>query len=106
MAPYPYGGEGFAPPSGPTPISGAPASFTSSLEQSHVVSRKTVPMSNREAATQPAGMTRTRQTAASETVIKKGTTKQQSSTTEDVIETDTSTVVETYSVPTSDQEVR
>ena len=63
-------------------------------------------MSNEEAASQPAGTTRSCQTASSETVTQKGKIKKQTSTTEEVIETDTSTVVETYSVPSSDQEIR
>ena len=63
-------------------------------------------MSDREVAMQPAGTTRSRQTASSETVIKKGKIKKQTSSTEEVIETDTSTVVDTISVPTSDQEAR
>jgi hypothetical protein len=97
-----YGEAAIAPP----PASNAPADYSSSLHQSNVVSRQNVPISDEQAASQRAGTTRTRQTASSETVIKNGKIKKQTSTTEEIIETDTSTVVETYSVPSSDQEIR
>jgi hypothetical protein len=97
-----YGDAAIAPP----PPSSAPAKYTSSLHQTHVVSRQNVPISNEQAASQRAGTTRTRQTDSSETVTKKGQIKKQTSTTEEIIETDTSTVVDTYSVPSSDQEIR
>jgi hypothetical protein len=97
-----YGDAAIAPP----PPSSAPANYSSSLHQSQVVSRQNVPISDEQAASQRAGTTRTRQTASSESVIKNGKIKKQTSTTEEIIETDTSTVVETYSVPSSDQEIR
>jgi hypothetical protein len=97
-----YGDAAIAPP----PPSSAPANYSSSLHQSQVVSRQNVPISDEQAASQRAGTTRTRQTASSESVIKNGKIKKQTSTTEEIIETDTSTVVETYSIPSSDQEIR
>ena len=97
-----YGDAAIAPP----PPSSAPANYSSSLHQSQVVSRQNVPISDEQAASQRAGTTRTRQTSSSETVAKHGKIKKQTSTTEEIIETDTSTVVETYSVPSSDQEIR
>ena len=97
-----YGDAAVAPP----PASSAPANYTSSLHQSQVVSRQNVPISDEQAASQRAGTTRTRQTDSSETVTKHGKIKKQTSTTEEIIETDTSTVVDTYSVPSSDQEIR
>ena len=97
-----YGEAGIAPP----PPSGTPVNYTSSLHQSQVVSRQNVPISDEQAASQRAGTTRTRQTDSSESVIKKGKIKKQTSTTEEIIETDTSTVVDTYSVPTSDQDAK
>lgn len=105
---YPYGGEGFAPPTAlqPAAIGGAPANYTSSLHQTNLVARQNVPISDEQAASQRPGTTQSRQTASSETVITKGKIKKQTSTTEDVIETDTSTVVDTFSVPTSDQDAR
>jgi hypothetical protein len=108
LRPYPYGGEGFAPPTAyqPAAIGGAPANYTSSLHQTNLVARQNVPFSDEEASPQRPGTTQSRQTASSETVIKKGKLKKQTSTTEDVIETDTSTVVDTFSVPTSDQDAR
>lgn len=90
----------------PPPVSSAPANYSSSLHQTNVVSRQNVPISDEQAASQRAGTTRTRQTDSSETVAKHGKIKKQTSTTEEIIETDTSTVVETYSVPSSDQEIR
>jgi hypothetical protein len=97
-----YGDAAIAPP----PVSSAPANYSSSLHQSQVVSRQNVPISDEQAASQRAGTTRTRQISSSETVTKRGKIKKQTSTTEEIIETDTSTVVETYSVPSSDQEIR
>ena len=97
-----HGDAAIAPP----PPSSAPANYSSSLHQTNVVSRQNVPISDEQAASQRAGTTRTRQTASSETVIKNGKIKKQTSTTEEIIETDTSTVVDTYSVPSSDQEIR
>jgi hypothetical protein len=97
-----HGDAAIAPP----PASSAPANYSSSLHQSQVVSRQNVPISDEQAASQRAGTTRTRQTSSSETVAKHGKIKKQTSTTEEIIETDTSTVVETYSVPSSDQEIR
>ena len=108
ISPYPYSGDGFAPPTayGAATTGGAPADYSSSLHQTNVVSRQNVPISDEQAASQRAGTTRTRQTDSSETVTKRGKIKKQTSTTEEIIETDTSTVVETYSVPTSDQDAR
>ena len=108
LRPYPYGGEGFAPPTAfqPAAIGGAPANYTSSLHQTNVVARQNVPISDEQAASQRPGTTQSRQTASSETVIKKGKIKKQTSTTEELVETDTSTVVDTFSVPTSDQDAR
>lgn len=97
-----YGDAAIAPP----PASSAPANYSSSLHQTHVVSRQNVPISDEQAASQRAGTTRTRQTDSSETVTKHGKIKKQTSTTEEIIETDTSTVVDTYSVPTSDEDAR
>lgn len=108
LRPYPYGGEGIAPPAvyQPTAIGGAPANYTSSLHQTNLVARQNVPFSDEEAASQRPGTTQSRQTASSETVIKKGKIKKQTSTIEEILETDTSTVVDTFSVPTSDQDAR
>ena len=81
-------------------------SYSSYRNDSKVMGRQVVPMSDEQADSQRPGTTQSRQTASSETVIKKGKIKKQTSTTEDVIETDTSTVVDTFSVPTSDQDAR
>jgi hypothetical protein len=92
-----YGNAAIAPP----PVSSAPAKYTSSLHQTHVVSRQNVPISDEQAASQRAGTTRTRQTASSETVIKNGKIKKQTSTTEEIIKTDPSKVI-----PASDEDAR
>jgi hypothetical protein len=97
-----YGDAAIAPP----PVSSTPANYSSSLHQSQVVSRQNVPISDEQAASQRPGTTQSRQTGSSETMIKKGKIKKQTSTTEEVVETDTSTVVDTFSVPTSDQDAR
>jgi hypothetical protein len=102
LPPSYYGAAAIAPP----PVSSTPANYSSSLHQSQVVSRQNVPISDEQAASQRPGTTQSRQTGSSETMIKKGKIKKQTSTTEEVVETDTSTVVDTFSVPTSDQDAR
>ncbi len=108
LRPYPYGGEGFAPHTAyqPAAIGGAPANYTSSLHQTNLVARQNIPVSDEQAASQRPGTTQSRQTGSSETVIKKGKIKKQTITTAEVMETDTSTVVDTFSVPTSDQDAK
>lgn len=108
LRPYPHGGEGFAPPTAfqPAAIGGAPANYTSSLHQTNLVARQNVPISDEQAASQRPGTTQSRETGLSETVIKKGKIKKQTTTNEEIIESDTSTVVDTFSVPTSDQDAR
>jgi hypothetical protein len=81
------------------------ASYISALNAPSRESRNVVPMSDKEIDNQPAGATRKR-TAESQTTVKHGKIKKQTSTTEEIIETDTSTVVDTYSVPTSDEDAR
>jgi hypothetical protein len=65
-----------------------------------------VPMSNEEANRQKSGTTVTKKTASSETLIKNGKIKKQTSTNEEQIESETSTVVETLSIPAADQDMR
>jgi len=81
-------------------------SHSSYLNDSQVTARQMVAMSDEEAARQRAGTTVSRQTASSESVAKRGQIKKQTSTNEEHIETDTSTVVDTFSVPTADQDAR
>lgn len=82
------------------------ANYSSYLNDPVLASRQVVTMSDEESDRQPAGSIVSRQTASSETVIKKGKIKKQTSVTEEVVETDTSTVVDTFSVPTADQDAR
>ena len=71
-----------------------------------VESRGLVAMSDQEARKQRAGTTKTRQTASSQVISKNGQIKKQTSVEEVVIETRTSTVIDTISVPTADHDVR
>jgi hypothetical protein len=98
LRPYPYGGEGFVPPTAfqPVAIGGAPAKYTSSLHQTNLVARQNVPISDEQAASQRSGTTQSRQTASSETVITKGKIKKQTSTTEEIIETSPSTIAKDF----------
>ena len=82
------------------------ASYSTYLNDSQVAARQMVPMSNEEVNRQKSGTTVTKKTASSESLIKSGKIKKQTSSTEEVIETDTSTVVDTISVPTYDQDAR
>ncbi len=82
------------------------ASYSSYRNDSQVVGRQMVPVSNEEANRQKSGTTVTMKTASSESLIKSGKIKKQTSSTEEVIETDTSTVADSFSVPTSDQDAR
>jgi hypothetical protein len=90
----------------PAPIAGAPAIYRSTYQDSNIASRQLVPMSDGEAAKQPAGTTHIHKTETGETVIKNGKVKKQSSTTEEVIETNTTTTIDSISVPTSDQDTK
>ena len=80
--------------------------YSSQLTDPQVESCGLVAMSDQEARKQRAGTTKTRQTASSQVISKNGQIKKQTSEEEDVIETRTSTVVDTLSVPTADQDVR
>jgi hypothetical protein len=80
------------------------ASYSSRLNESQVNARQMVPMSDEEANHQKAGTTISRKTASSETVSKRGQIKKHTSTNEEQIETETSTFVDTFSVPTSDKD--
>ena len=81
-------------------------SYSSQLTDPQVESCGLVAMSDQEARKQRAGTTKTRKTASSQVVSKNGQIKKQTSEEEEVIETRTSTVVDTLSVPTADQDVR
>jgi hypothetical protein len=80
--------------------------YSSQLTDPQVESCGLVAMSDQEARKQRAGTTITRKTASSQVVSKNGQIKKQTSEEEDVIETRTSTVVDTIPVPTADQDVR
>ena len=71
-----------------------------------IQSQGLVAMSDQEARKQRAGTTKTRQTASGQVISKNGQIKKQTSVKEEVIETRTSRVIDTISVPTADQDVR
>jgi hypothetical protein len=81
------------------------ASYTSALNAPSRESRNVVPMSDKEIDNQPAGATRKR-TAESQTTVKRGKIQKEESEVTELVETDISTVVETSTSPTSDQDVQ
>jgi hypothetical protein len=76
------------------------------LTDPQIQSQGLVAMSDQEARKQRAGTSKTRQTASGQVISKNGQIKKQTSVKEEVIETRTSTVIDTISVPTADQDVR
>ena len=82
------------------------AHYTRASTDPKVESCGLVAMSDQEARKQRAGTSKTRQTASGQVISKNGQIKKQTSEEEEVIETRTSTVVDTLSVPTADQDVR
>jgi hypothetical protein len=81
------------------------ASYISALNAPSRESRNVVPMSDKEIDNQPAGATRKR-TAESQTTVKRGKIQKEESEVTELVETDISTVVETSTSPTSDQDVQ
>ena len=82
------------------------AHYTTACTDPKVESRGLVAMSDQEARKQRAGTTKTHKTASGQVISKNGQIKKQTSVEEEVIETRTSTVIDTISVPTADQDVR
>jgi hypothetical protein len=82
------------------------ANYASYLNEPEVQSRQVVPMYDSEAKQQKAGTTLSRKTATTESASRNGRLKKQTSTKEEILETESSRVVEIQTVPTSDQDVR
>jgi len=82
------------------------AHYTRASTDPKVESCGLVAMSDQEARKQRAGTSKTHKTASGQVISKNGQIKKQTSVEEEVIETRTSTVIDTISVPTADQDVR
>ena len=82
------------------------ASYSSALRSSDTESRQLASMSDEDIADQPAGSTRKEKTAESQTTAKKGKIQKQESEVTELVETDITTVIDTSSSPTSDQDLQ
>ena len=82
------------------------ASYSSALRSSNTESRQLASMSDEDIGDQPAGSTRKEKTAESQTTAKKGKIQKQESEVTELVETDITTVIETTSAPTSDQDLQ
>ena len=82
------------------------ASYSSALRSSESEPRQLATMSDKEVGDQRAGTTKKETTAESQTTSKRGKIKKQESEVTELVETDISTVIETTSSPTADQDVR
>lgn len=82
------------------------ASYSSALRSSESEPRQLATMSDEEVGDQRAGTTEKETTAESQTTSKRGKIKKQESEVTELVETDISTVIETTSSPTADQDVR
>lgn len=82
------------------------ASYSSVLHSSESEPRQLATMSDEEMDDQAADTTTIETTASSQTTSKRGKIKKQESEVTELVETDISTVIETTSSPTADQDVR
>ena len=82
------------------------ASYSSALRSSDTESRQLASMSDEDIGDQPAGSIRKEKTAESQTTAKKGKIQKQESEVTELVETDITTVIDTSSAPTSDQDVK
>ena len=82
------------------------ASYSSALGSSDTKSRQLASMSDEDIGDQPAGSTRKEKTAESQTTAKKGKIQKQESEVTELVETDITTVIETTSAPTADQDLQ
>jgi hypothetical protein len=82
------------------------ASYSSTLRSSENEPRQLATMSDEEVGDQRAGTTKKETTAESQTTSKRGKTQKQESEVTELVETDISTVIETTSSPTADQDVQ
>lgn len=82
------------------------ASYSSALHSSESEPRQLAVMSDQEAKKQPAGTLKKESTATSQSTTKRGKLQKQETEVTEWIETDISTVIETTTAPTADQDVR
>lgn len=82
------------------------ASYSSALRSSDTESRQLTSMSDEDIDDQPAGSIRKEKTAESQTTAKKGKIQKQESEVTELVETDITTVIDTTSAPTSDQDLQ
>ena len=82
------------------------ASYSSALRSSESEPRQLATMSDKEVDDQRAGTTKKETTAESQTTSKRGKIKKQESEVTELVETDISTVIDTTTAPTADQDVR
>jgi hypothetical protein len=82
------------------------ASYSSALRSSDTESRQLASMSDEDIGDQPAGSVRKEKTAKSQTTAKKGKIQKQESEVTELVETDITTVIDTTSAPTSDQDLQ
>jgi hypothetical protein len=82
------------------------ASYSSALRSSENEPRQLATMSDEEVGDQRADTTKIETTAESQTTSKRGKTQKQESEVTELVETDISTVIETTSSPTADQDVQ
>ena len=82
------------------------ASYSSVLRSSDTESRQLASMSDEDIGDQPAGSIRKEKTAESQTTAKKGKIQKQESEVTELVETDITTVIDTSSSPTSDQDLQ
>lgn len=81
------------------------ASYSSVLLSSESEPRQLATMSDEEMDDQPAGTTTNETTASSQTTSKRGKIRKQESEVTELIETEISTVIETTTAPTADQDI-
>lgn len=82
------------------------ASYSSALHSSESEPRQLATMSDEEMHDQPAGTVKKESTATSQSTTKRGKLQKQETEVTEWIETDISTVIETTTAPTADQDVR
>ena len=82
------------------------ASYSSALRSSDTESRQLASMSDEDIGDQPAGSVRKEKTAESQTSTKKGKIQKQESEVTELVETDITTVIDTSSSPTADQDLQ
>ena len=81
------------------------ASYSSALHSSESEPRQLAVMSDQDAKKQRAGTVKKESTATSQSTTKRGKLQKQETEVTELIETDISTVIETTTAPTADQDI-